>query len=40
MSVAQLVSSMGQNAERFFVLVNTDSAPNGAVRGMFKRSVT
>ena len=39
-SVAQLVSSMGQNAERYFLLVNTDSAPNGAVRGMFKRSVT
>ena len=39
-TVAQLVSSMGQNAERYFLLVNTDSAPNGAVRGMFKRSLT
>ena len=36
-TVAQLVSNIGQNTGRFTVQVNTNSAPNGAVKGSFVR---
>ena len=39
-TVAQLVSNMGQNAGRFYMQINTNSAPSGAVKGGFVRSLS
>ena len=36
-TVAQLVSNIGQNTGRFNIKINTNSAPNGAVKGSFVR---